>query len=131
MMREIIGTPADLIDPLQSLVFRVEASTEQEIEPTEFAKFIDITFFVMDDETEDEIYTEPIIYQWIIPIFNLNTVIGQGFIPSPFLYYPVYSTSGRLNQYTCSVHRPLRSNHELISSQPLFPKFAMALFRLS
>lgn len=85
----------------------------------------------MDDEFDDEISTEPIIYWWIIQIFNLNTVIGQGFIPSPFLYYPGYSASGRLNQYTCSVHRPLRSNHELINSQPLFPKLAMALFRLS
>ena len=62
MMREFIGTPVDLIISPYTVVFRVEEGDEQEFKPTEFAKFIDIALCVIDEETGEEIYTEPITY---------------------------------------------------------------------
>jgi hypothetical protein len=62
MMREFIGTPVDLIISPYTVVFRVEEGDEQEFKPTEFAKFIDIAFCVIDKRTGEEIYTEPITY---------------------------------------------------------------------
>lgn len=61
-MREIIGTPFDLIICPYTAVFRGEEDTEQEFKRTELAKFVDIAFCVMDKETGEEFYTEPITY---------------------------------------------------------------------
>jgi hypothetical protein len=62
MMRDILGTPVDLIISPYTVVFRVEEGEEQEFKPAEFAKFIDISFCVIDVETGEEIYTEPITF---------------------------------------------------------------------
>ena len=61
-MKEFIGTPVDLIINSYSVVFRVEEGEEQEFKPSEFAKFIDIAFCVIDEETGEEFYTETITY---------------------------------------------------------------------
>ena len=62
MMKENIEIPDDLVITLYSVAFRVEEGEEQELMPSEFAKFIDVTFCVKDKTTGDEIYTEPITY---------------------------------------------------------------------
>jgi hypothetical protein len=62
MMKEILGTPVDLIISPYTVVFRVRENEEDEIKRTELAKFFDTTFCVIDEETGEEIYTEPITY---------------------------------------------------------------------
>ena len=61
-MREIIGTPIDLVINLYSMAFKVGEGAEEEFIASEFARFIDIAFCLIDVETGDEFYTEPITY---------------------------------------------------------------------
>jgi hypothetical protein len=62
MMRDIIATPVEIVICPYTVVFLVKEGTEQEINRAELAKFVDITFCVIDVETREEIYTEPITY---------------------------------------------------------------------
>ncbi len=61
-MKEFIAIPIDLIINSYSVAFRVEEGEEQEFKPSEFAKFIDIVFCFIDEESGEEIYADPITY---------------------------------------------------------------------
>jgi hypothetical protein len=61
-MRDMIGTPIDLVINLYTMAFKVEEGPEEELIVTDFARFIDIAFCLIDKETGEEFYTEPITY---------------------------------------------------------------------
>jgi hypothetical protein len=62
IMRDIIGTPVDLIIRLYRAVFKVGEGSEEEFIAIEFARFIEIAFCIIDVETGEEFFTEPIIH---------------------------------------------------------------------
>jgi hypothetical protein len=62
MMRDLIGTPIDLVVNLYTLAFKVGEGPELELIASDYAKFIDIAFCLIDKETGEEFYTEPITY---------------------------------------------------------------------
>ena len=61
-MREMIGTPIDVIVNLYTVAFNVGAGTENEFVASEYAKFVEVAFCVFSEETGEEFYTEPITY---------------------------------------------------------------------
>jgi hypothetical protein len=61
-MRGILGTTIDLIFNLHTVAFKVVKGTGDQIIASEFAKFIVITYCVIDQETEEEFYTKPITF---------------------------------------------------------------------
>jgi hypothetical protein len=61
-MRDIIGTPIDLVINLYTMAFKVGEGPEEEFIVSDFARFIDIAFCLIDKETGEEFYTEPITY---------------------------------------------------------------------
>jgi hypothetical protein len=62
MMREILGTPVDLVINAYTMAFKVGEGTEEEFIASEFARFIEVAFCFFDKETGEEFYTEPITY---------------------------------------------------------------------
>ncbi len=61
-MREIIGTPVDLVINSYTMAFKVGEDAEGEFIVSELARFIDVAFCLIDEETGEEFYTEPITY---------------------------------------------------------------------
>ena len=61
-MRDIIGTPIDLFINLYTMAFKVGKGPEEEFIVSDIARFIDIAFCLIDKETGEEFYTEPITY---------------------------------------------------------------------
>ncbi|MHA2030582.1 MAG: hypothetical protein ACW99Q_14435 [Candidatus Kariarchaeaceae archaeon] len=61
-MSDMIGTPIDLVINLYTMAFNVGKGPEEEFIASDFARFIDIAFCLIDKETGDEFYTEPITY---------------------------------------------------------------------
>ena len=61
-MREMIGTPVDVIVNVYTVAFRVGEGTEQDFVASEYAKFIEVAFCVLDETTGEEFYTEPVTY---------------------------------------------------------------------
>jgi hypothetical protein len=59
-MRELIGTPIDIIVNIYTVAFKVGEGTDREFLVSEFAKFIEVEFCVLIEETGEEFYTEPI-----------------------------------------------------------------------
>jgi hypothetical protein len=62
MMRKILGTPVDLVINLYTMAFKVGEDAEEEFIASEFARFIDVAFCLIDKETGEEFYSEPITY---------------------------------------------------------------------
>jgi hypothetical protein len=61
-MMEMIGTPIDIIVNLYTVAFTVGESTDQELIASDFAKFVEVTFCVLIEETGEEFYSEPVTY---------------------------------------------------------------------
>ena len=61
-MRDIIGIPKELVVNSYTLAFKVEEGPEDEPINSEFAKFIEVAFCLIDVETGEEFYSEPITY---------------------------------------------------------------------
>ena len=61
-MMEMIGTPIDVIVNLYTVAFKVGEDTENDLIASEFAKFIEVAFCILIEETGEEFYTEPITY---------------------------------------------------------------------
>ncbi len=61
-MRDIIGIPKDLVVNSYTLAFKVEEGPEDEIIASEYAKFIEVAFCLIDVQTGEEFYSEPITY---------------------------------------------------------------------
>ncbi len=59
-MREMIGTPIEMIVNVYTVAFRVSEGTDNQLTASEFAKFIEVAFCVSIDETGEEFYTEPV-----------------------------------------------------------------------
>jgi hypothetical protein len=59
-MRELIGTPIDIIVNLYTVAFKVGEGAEQEFLVSEFARFVEVVFCVLVEETGEEFYTEPV-----------------------------------------------------------------------
>jgi hypothetical protein len=62
MMREILGTPVDLVINAYTMAFKVGEGAEEELIASEYARFIEVAFSLIDKETGEEFYTEPITY---------------------------------------------------------------------
>ena len=61
-MRDIIGTPIDLVINIYTFAFKVEEGPEDEFIASEYARLIEVAFCLIDVETGEEFYTEPITY---------------------------------------------------------------------
>ena len=61
-MRDMIGTPIDLVINLYTMAFKVGEGPEGEFIVSDVARFIDIAFCLIDKETGEEFYSEPITY---------------------------------------------------------------------
>ena len=61
-MRDIIGIPKKLVVNSYTLAFKVEEGPEDEFIASEYARFIEVAFCLIDVETGEEFYTEPITY---------------------------------------------------------------------
>ena len=61
-MREIIGTPVDLVINLYTMAFKVGKGAEEAFIASGYARFIEIAFCLIHVETGEEFYTEPITY---------------------------------------------------------------------
>ena len=61
-MSEMIGTPIEKIVNLYTVAFRVGEGTDNEFVASEFATFVDVAFCVLNEETGEKFYTEPITY---------------------------------------------------------------------
>jgi hypothetical protein len=61
-MSEMIGTPVEKIVNLYTVAFRVGEGTDHEFVASDFAIFVDVAFCVVNEETGDKFYTEPITY---------------------------------------------------------------------
>jgi len=61
-MREMIGTPLDVIVNPYTVAFKVGEGTDNEFLASEYAKFVEVAFCVFNEETGEEFYTEPITY---------------------------------------------------------------------
>ena len=61
-MREILGTPVDLVINAYTMAFKVGEGAEEELIASEYARFIEVAFCLIDKETGEEFYTEPITY---------------------------------------------------------------------
>jgi hypothetical protein len=62
MMRGIIGKPVNFVIRLYTVAFKVGEGAEEEFVAFESAKFIEVAFCLIDKETGEEFYTEPITY---------------------------------------------------------------------
>ena len=61
-MREMIGTPIDVIVNFYTVAFTVGEGNDQELVASDFAKFIEVTFCVLIEETGEEFFSEPVTY---------------------------------------------------------------------
>jgi hypothetical protein len=61
-VRDIIGIPKDLVVNSYTLAFKAEDGPDNENTESEFAKFIEVAFCLIDVETGEEFYSEPITY---------------------------------------------------------------------
>lgn len=61
-MKKFIETPVELMVSLYTVAFRVEEGCEQEFRPSEFARFIETSYLVVDEDTDEVVPTEPIIH---------------------------------------------------------------------
>ena len=61
-MRDIIGTPVDLVINSYSIAFKFGEGAEKELIASEYARFVEVAFCLIDEETGEEFYTEPITY---------------------------------------------------------------------
>lgn len=61
-MMEIIGTPIDIIVNLYTVAFKVGEDTDHGLIAADFAKFVEVAFCVLIEETGEEFYTEPVTY---------------------------------------------------------------------
>jgi hypothetical protein len=61
-MREMIGTPLDIIVNPYTVAFRVGEDSDKEFIASDFAKFVEVAFCVYNEETGEEFYTEPVTY---------------------------------------------------------------------
>jgi len=61
-MKKFIETPVELMVSLYTVAFRVEEGGELEFQPSEFARFIETSYLVVDEETDEVVPTEPIIH---------------------------------------------------------------------
>jgi len=61
-MKKFIETPVELMISLYTVAFRVEEGGELEFRPSEFARFIETSYLVVDEETDEVVPTEPIIH---------------------------------------------------------------------
>ena len=61
-MRDIIGIPKELVVNSYTLVFKVEEGLDDELFASEYAKFIEVAFCLIDVENGEEFYSEPITY---------------------------------------------------------------------
>ena len=61
-MRDIIGIPVDLVINSYTVVFKLREGAEEEFVSSESARFIEVAFCLIDKETGEKFYTEPITY---------------------------------------------------------------------
>ena len=61
-MREMIGTPIDVIVNFYTVAFTVGEGNDEELVASDFAKFIEVTFCVLIEETGEEFFSEPVTY---------------------------------------------------------------------
>jgi hypothetical protein len=61
-VNDLVGIPTEVIICPYSLVFRATEAREIGIKRIDIAKFVDISFNVIDDETGEEFCSEPITH---------------------------------------------------------------------
>lgn len=61
-MKKFIETPIELMVSLYTVAFRVDEGSELEFRPSEFARFIETSYLVFDEETDEAVPTDPIIH---------------------------------------------------------------------
>jgi hypothetical protein len=61
-MRELIGTPIEIIVNPYTVAFKVGEGTDDEFVASEFAKFVEVAYCVYVEETGEAFDTEPITY---------------------------------------------------------------------
>jgi hypothetical protein len=61
-MREFIETPRELVINMYTVAFKDGDPEDEEFRPSEFALFLETAYMIIDPETGEEIYTEPIIH---------------------------------------------------------------------
>ena len=61
-MIDLVGTPTEVVIHPYSLEIRVMGGMKKGIKDIDFAKYVDIYFHVVDDETGEEFCTEPVTF---------------------------------------------------------------------
>ncbi len=61
-MKGIIGKPDNFVIRLYTAAFKVGEGAEKELIASEYARFVEVAFCLIDEETGEEFYTEPITY---------------------------------------------------------------------
>jgi hypothetical protein len=61
-MKKFIEVPVELMISVYTVAFRVEEGGDNEFVPSEFARFIETAYLVMDEETDEIQATESIIH---------------------------------------------------------------------
>jgi hypothetical protein len=61
-VKDFTGTPAEMICHRYSVCFTVKLGAEKEFVPTDFAKFVDITFCIIDQVAGGKCYSKPITF---------------------------------------------------------------------
>jgi len=61
-MSEMIGTPIEKIVNFYTVAFRVGEGSDNEFMASDFAIFVDVAFCVLNEETGETFYTEPVTY---------------------------------------------------------------------
>ena len=62
MMKKFIDVPVELMINAYTVAFRVEEGYELEFKPSEFARFVETSYLVLDEATDEVNSTEPIIH---------------------------------------------------------------------
>ncbi len=62
MMKKFIEVPVELMISAYTVAFRVEEGCELEFMPSEFARFVETAYIVLDEDTNEVNSTDPIIH---------------------------------------------------------------------
>ncbi len=62
MMKKFIEVPVELMISVYTVAFRVEEGCELEFMPSEFARFVETAYLVLDEDTNEVNSTDPIIH---------------------------------------------------------------------